>query len=146
LRRQLRFRLLQLRLVLVLLNGEKQVALLHPRAVGEVIFFQIPFYSRDKGNRVSRRGIAGKAEVVGDGPSDGFGDGNDRRGRGGTARVFATSDSDAGHSANHEQRGNATPQAQRCDPFFDQRWFPLSQTVSKHSKLRNVILSRRRRI
>ena len=79
LRCQLGLRLLQLCLVLVLLNREEQVALLDPGAVREVIFFEIPFHSRDKGNRVSWRGVAGKVEVVGDGLGDGFGDGHRRR-------------------------------------------------------------------
>ena len=89
LRCQLGLRLLQLCLVLVLLNGEEQVALLDPGTIRKVIFFEKPFYSRDKGNRVSWCGVAGKGEIVGDRLGYGFGDGHDRRGRSRTAGVFA---------------------------------------------------------
>ena len=42
-------------------------------------FFEIAFYARDERDRVSRRGVAGEVEIVGDGLGYGFGDGNRRR-------------------------------------------------------------------
>ena len=130
--RQLGLRLLELGFVLVLLNREEQVALLHPGAVGEVIFFEIPFYSRDQGNRISRRGIAGKVEVVGDGLGRGFGDGNHRRRRGGTARVFATSAGSAGQSDGYQQPDCATP-PKRTDEIRSPTTGCLLPLYSPHS-------------
>jgi hypothetical protein len=79
-----------------LLNREEQVALLDPRAVSEVIFFEIPFHSCDEGNGINWRSVAGKVEIVRDGLGRGFGDSDDRRRRSGTARVFTTSGGSAG--------------------------------------------------
>jgi hypothetical protein len=66
LREHLRFGLFQLRLVLILLDREEEIALLHARAVGEVDILEEALDARDDGDRVAGDGVAGEVEVVGD--------------------------------------------------------------------------------
>ena len=64
---QLRLRLAELRLVLVLLDGEEQVALADRLAVLEMDALEVAGYARDQAHRIHRRGVAGQGDGLGDG-------------------------------------------------------------------------------
>ena len=81
LRVQLRLSGLQLRLVLVLLDGEQQVALLDDRAVLEMGLFEISRHAGDQRDLIDRRGVAGNFQRIADGLHLRRHHGNARRGR-----------------------------------------------------------------
>ena len=60
-------RLLQLRLVLVLLDREQQIALFDEGAVMEMLLLEIALDARDQLDRLTGRGVAGQLDIVGDG-------------------------------------------------------------------------------
>ena len=92
LRGDLRIRLLKLRLVLILLNGEQEIAGLDRSAVLEVDLFQISFDSRHQRHGVARSRIAGEIEIFGDALDGGLGDGNRRGRRSRSTRIGAAAD------------------------------------------------------
>jgi hypothetical protein len=83
LRGDLRLGLLELCLVLLGLDREEEVALLHLRAVREVHLLEIALDARDERDRVRRGGVAGELEVARDRLTHGLRDRHRRRrGRG----------------------------------------------------------------
>ena len=68
-----------MRLVLVLLDGEQQIALLDDRAILEMDFFEIAGHAGDEHDLGDRLGVAGGRQGLVDGLYLGEDDGNRRR-------------------------------------------------------------------